>query len=66
MLRARFAYFKVFKVSSALISAGLMQAGKGKYVLCKKKKLIKAQLVLDATWMVRKENQKHSRKEKLQ
>lgn len=29
MLRARFAYFKVLRVSSALISAGLMQAGKG-------------------------------------
>jgi len=28
MLRARFAYFKVLRVSSALISAGLMQAGK--------------------------------------
>lgn len=26
ILRARFAYFKVFRVSSALISAGLMQA----------------------------------------
>lgn len=26
MLRARFAYFKVFKVSSALVSAGLTQA----------------------------------------
>lgn len=26
MLRARFAYFKVFRVSSALISAGLIQA----------------------------------------
>ena len=30
MLRARFAYFKVLRVSSALISAGLMQAGKEK------------------------------------
>lgn len=29
MLRARFAYFKVLRVSSALISAGLMQAEKG-------------------------------------
>ena len=28
MLRARFAYFRVLRVSSALISAGLMQAGK--------------------------------------
>jgi hypothetical protein len=27
ILRARFAYFKVLRVSSALISAGLMQAG---------------------------------------
>lgn len=26
MLRARFAYFKVFKVSSAFVSAGLTQA----------------------------------------
>lgn len=26
ILRARFAYFKVFRVSSALMSAGLMQA----------------------------------------
>jgi hypothetical protein len=32
MLRARFAYFKVLRVSSALISAGLMQAIKGNHL----------------------------------
>lgn len=30
ILRARFAYFRVFRVSSAFISAGLMQATKGR------------------------------------
>lgn len=37
ILRARFAYFKVFRVSSALISAGLMQAKIEMMFGCKKK-----------------------------
>jgi len=37
ILRARFAYFKVFRVSSALISAGLMQAEIEMLFGCKKR-----------------------------
>jgi hypothetical protein len=40
ILRARFAYFKVFRVSSALISAGLMQAEIEILFRCKGKKYL--------------------------
>lgn len=41
ILRARLAYFRVLRVSSALISAGLMQAGRGRNLQRLEKHLLK-------------------------